>query len=126
LIYNGVAAKILHTGFINGVQEDTSYKVDSHHTIGAGFYLSGEAIELDDHAQTFPATNGMHSSPSPISIVDNNNQIAWLLGFYLQDEWRPTPKLTINFGARWDWMSAFVTRNQLSPRLGFEYEVTRG
>ena len=48
------------------------------------------------------------------------------MGFYLQDEWRPIPKLTINFGARWDWMSAFVTRNQLSPRLGAEYEVTRG
>lgn len=126
LIYNGVAAKILHTGFINGVQEDTSYKVDSHHTLGAGFYLSGEAIELDDHAQTFMATGGKQSSSTPISIIDNNNQIAWLLGFYLQDEWRPTPKLTINFGARWDWMSAFVTRNQLSPRVGLEYEVTRG
>ncbi len=127
LIYNGVAAKILHTGFINGVQEDTSYKLDSHHTIGAGFYLSGEAIELDDHAQTFMATrDGKQKSSTPISIIDNNNQIAWLLGFYLQDEWRPTPKLTINFGARWDWMSAFVTRNQLSPRIGLEYEVTRG
>ncbi len=126
LIYNGVAAKILQTGFINGVQEDTSYKVDSHHTIGAGFYLSGEAIELDDHAQTFPAKDGMQSSPLPIAIVDNNNQIAWLLGFYLQDEWRPTSKLTVNFGARWDWMSAFVTRNQFSPRIGVEYEVRPG
>jgi outer membrane receptor protein involved in Fe transport len=126
LIYNGVAAKILHTGLINGVQEDTSYKLDSHHTLRGGFYLSGEAIELDDHAQTFPATGGVQSSSTPISIVDDNHQIAWLLGFYLQDEWRPTSKLTINFGARWDWMSAFVTRNQLSPRLGVEYEVTRG
>ena len=62
LIYNGVAAKILHTGFINGVQEDTSYKLDSQHTLRAGFYMSGEAIELDDHAQTFPATDGMQTS----------------------------------------------------------------
>jgi outer membrane receptor protein involved in Fe transport len=126
LIYNGVAAKILHTGLINGVQEDTGYQFDSHHTLGAGFYLSGEAIELDDHAQTFQAVDGKQSSPIPISIVDNNNQIVWLLGFYLQDEWRPTSKLTVNFGARWDWMSAFVTRNQLSPRVGAEYEVIRG
>jgi outer membrane receptor protein involved in Fe transport len=44
----------------------------------------------------------------------------------LQDEWHPTPKLTINFGARWDLMRAFATANQLSPRLGFEYEVTPG
>ena len=86
------------TGFINGVQEDTSYKLDSQHTLRAGFYMSGEAIELDDHAQTFPATDGMQTSTIPISIVDDNNQIAWLLGFYLQDEWHPTEKLTINCG----------------------------
>jgi outer membrane receptor protein involved in Fe transport len=126
LIYNGVAAKILHTGFINGVQEDTSYRLDSQHTLRAGFYMSGEAIELDDHAQTFPATGGMQSSTTPISIVDDNNQIAWLLGFYAQDEWRPLPKLTINFGVRWDWMSAFATQNQWSPRLALEYALTRG
>ena len=126
LIYSGVAAKILHTGFINGIQGDGSYKLDAHHTIGAGFYLSGETIEVDDHAQTFPATGGVESSPVPVSIVDDNHQIAWLLGFYLQDEWRPIPNLTINFGARWDWMSAFITSNQLSPRLGAEYELRPG
>jgi outer membrane receptor protein involved in Fe transport len=125
LIYNGVAAKILHTGFVNGVQNDTSYQLDSHHTLRAGFYMSGEAIELDDHAETFPATGGVQSGTMPISIVDDNNQIAWLLGFYAQDEWRPLPKLTINFGLRWDWMSAFVTQNQWSPRFAVEYALTR-
>ncbi len=125
LIYNGVAAKILHTGFVNGMQENTSYQLDSHHTLRAGFYMSGEAIELDDHAQTFPATSGVQSGTTPISIVDDNNQIAWLLGVYAQDEWRPLPKLTINFGLRWDWMSAFVTQNQWSPRLALEYALTR-
>jgi outer membrane receptor protein involved in Fe transport len=124
LIYDGVAATILHTGFINGVQEDTSYKLDTQHTLRAGFYMSGEAIELDDHAQTFPAKDGMQTSDIPFSIVDDNNQIAWLLGFYAQDEWRPTQKLTINFGLRWDWMSAFVTQNQWSPRFAIEYALT--
>ncbi len=37
LIYNGVAAKILHTGFINGLQEDTSYKLGSQHTLARRF-----------------------------------------------------------------------------------------
>jgi outer membrane receptor protein involved in Fe transport len=124
LIYNGVAAEILHTGFINGVQEDTSYKLDSQHTLRAGLYLSGETIELDDHAQTFHAMDGVQTSPHPFSIVDDNNQIAWLLGFYAQDEWHPTEKLTINAGLRWDWMSAFVTQNQWSPRFAVEYALT--
>ena len=126
LIYNGVAAGILHTGFINGMQEDTSYQLDSHNTVRAGFYMSGEAIELDDHARTFPATDGMQNGTQPFSIVDDNNQIAWLLGLYAQDEWRPLPKLTINLGLRWDWMSAFVTQNQWSPRLASEYALTPG
>jgi outer membrane receptor protein involved in Fe transport len=124
LIYNGVAAEILHTGFINGVQEDTSYKLNSQNTLRAGFYMSGEAIELDDHAQTFHAKDGMQTSDIPFSIVDDNNQIAWLLGFYGQDEWHPTEKLTINVGLRWDWMSAFVTQNQWSPRFAIEYALT--
>ena len=59
----------------------------------------------------------MQSSPTPISIVDNNHQIAWLLGFYVQDEWHPTAKLTINFGGRWDWMSAFVTQQSVEPAI---------
>jgi outer membrane receptor protein involved in Fe transport len=124
LIYNGVAAEILHTGFINGVQEDTSYQLDPHNTLRAGFYMSGEAIELDDHAQTFPAKMGVQTSDHPFPIVDDNNQIAWLLGFYGQDEWHPTEKLTINAGLRWDWMSAFVTQNQWSPRFAVEYALT--
>ena len=123
LIYNGVAAKILHTGFINGMQEDTSYKLGSQHTLRAGFYMSGEAIELDDHARTFPVTGGVPGT-KPISIVDINNQIAWLLGFYGQHEWHPTNKLTINLGLRWDLMSAFVTQNQWSPRFAVEYALT--
>jgi outer membrane receptor protein involved in Fe transport len=124
LIYNGVAAEILHTGFINGLQEDTSYKLGSHNTLRAGFYMSGEAIELDDHAQTFHAMDGVQMGDHPFSIVDDNNQIAWLLGFYGQDEWHPTEKLTINAGLRWDWMSAFVTQNQWSPRFAVEYALT--
>ncbi len=128
LIYNGVAGKILQSGWINGLQEDTDYKFDPHHTIGAGFYVSGETIESDDHARTFSANpmTGVQTSTTPESIVDDNHQIVWLLGFYLQDEWRPIENLTINFGARWDWMSAFVTSNQVSPRIGAEYELRKG
>jgi TonB-dependent receptor-like protein/carboxypeptidase family protein len=126
LIYDGVAAKIFHSGFINGLQEDTSYTLDPKNTIHAGFYVSGETIEIDDHAMTFPAKDGNQTSNTPFAIVDDNHEIAWLLGFYAQDEWQPVVGLTINAGARWDWMNAFVTQNQFSPRVGFEYEVRPG
>ncbi len=126
LIYNGVASKIFHSGLINGLQEDTNYALDSKNSVRGGFYLSSETIEIDDHATVFPAENGTQTSTTPFEVVDDNNQVVWLLGFYLQDEWRPLDGLTINAGLRWDWMSAFVTQNQFSPRIGFEYEVGPG
>ena len=100
LIYNGVAAEILHTGFINGVQEDTSYKLNSQHTLRAGFYMSGEAIELDDHAQTFhaqwtgcrPATLRFRSSTTTIK-----SRGCW--DFTRRTNGIRPQKLTINFGA---------------------------
>jgi outer membrane receptor protein involved in Fe transport len=47
-----------------------------------------------------------------------------LLGLYLQDEWRPVEKLKINYGLRYDRMSALVTADQISPRVGMTYDLT--
>jgi TonB dependent receptor/Carboxypeptidase regulatory-like domain len=126
LIYNGVAARIFHSGLINGTQGDFAYSFASEQTLRAGFYLSGETIEVDDHALIFPAINGEQSSTLPIRVLDDHHQVAWLLGFYGQDEWRPLPHLKLSLGLRWDWMSAFVVQNQWSPRIGFDYEAFPG
>jgi len=126
LIYDGVAARIFQSDFINGLQEDTSYQLGTDHTVRAGFYLSGETLALDDHALTFPTVGGVQSSEVPIRIVDDNNQVAWVVGLYGQDEWRPLPNLVVNGGLRWDWVAAFLTQNQLSPRLGADYRILPG
>jgi outer membrane receptor protein involved in Fe transport len=42
----------------------------------------------------------------------------------LQDEWKATDKLTVNYGARADRVDAYVTGGQLSPRLGAVYQAT--
>jgi hypothetical protein len=46
------------------------------------------------------------------------------LGWFIQDEWRPRPDLTINAGLRQDvqWMAGIETRpGNLGPRLGLAY-----
>jgi len=124
LIYNGIAARLLDSGYVNGLQGDTTYHLGSEHAIQAGFYLSGETIELDDHAQVFPVdSSGNQSSTIPISVVDNHHTLAMLYGLYLQDQWRPTARLTLTFGARLDLMNALVTQWQFSPRLGAAYQI---
>jgi outer membrane receptor protein involved in Fe transport len=45
-------------------------------------------------------------------------------GVYLQDEWQPVKKLTINYGARYDRMNTVVNEQQFSPRLGLVYELS--
>ncbi len=124
LIYKGNASRIFQSGFVNGIQEDTSYRLTETHTVQAGLYVSGETIETDNHALTFPANaDGEQTSSVPISIVNDNNSVAWVVGLYAQDAWHPLPNLTINAGTRWDWLSGVVTQNQVSPRVGFEYSV---
>jgi len=124
LIYNGIAANIFHSGFVNGLQEDTAYHLGRYNTLMAGLYISGEVIELDDHARVFPLNSIGMPETVPINVVDNTNADAFLYGVYLQDEWHPTEKLRITAGVRWDLMDAFVRQHQFSPRFGLVYQLT--
>jgi outer membrane receptor protein involved in Fe transport len=123
LAYNGIADRVLHTGFINGAQEDTSYRLTKQHTLQGGFYVSGETLEEDNHALVFHVSNGLPGT-IPETVVDNFNGKALLLGVYAQDQWRPTEKLELTIGARLDAMDYFGWQTQLSPRLGAVYKLT--
>lgn len=123
IAYNGIADRVLHTGLINGVQEDTSYRLTKRHTLQAGFYASGEALEEDNHALVLPVFNGVLGT-IPETVVDTFNGKALLLGVYAQDQWRPTEKLEFTLGARFDAMDYFGWQTQFSPRLGAVYKLT--
>jgi outer membrane receptor for ferrienterochelin and colicin len=46
-------------------------------------------------------------------------------GLYVQDEWRVTPKLTLNYGLRFDrFDSHFDSEDQVSPRVNAVYKLT--
>jgi hypothetical protein len=55
------------------------------------------------------------------------------IGFYVQDNWRPSERLTVNAGVRFDYVRRFddifdIARQdswQVGPRLGFSYLVTK-
>lgn len=124
LAYNGIADTVLHTGFINGLQEDTSYRLTDTHTLQGGFYLSGETIEEDNRALVFPVNSMGMAGTFPQGVIDNFNGKALLFGVYAQDQWRPTEKLELTIGARYDAMNYFGWQTQFSPRLGVVYKLT--
>ena len=57
--------------------------------------------------------------------MHDGHQHATFFGMYLQDEWKIVPKLTLNFGGRFDlYSSSFDEENQVSPRANLIYQAT--
>ncbi|MDE2420711.1 MAG: TonB-dependent receptor [Gammaproteobacteria bacterium] len=125
LIYTGVASTIARSGWENGLQADGTYRLDDRHTIRFGGVASAERLDSRGEFLTFPAdANGNQTSDQPIAYQSKDQKVAYLEGLYLQDEWKATDKLTVNYGGRFDHVDAYVTASQFSPRINAVYELT--
>lgn len=126
LIYNGVASRIFRGDWANGLQGDFAWRGFAHHTIRAGFYFQGERAEIDNHSLVFPGGSGFQTSFVPEPVVDDTALVEWLYGIYIEDEWKPLPKLTINYGVRFDLYDGLTRSDQASPRVGAVYHLFEG
>ncbi|MGD0844614.1 MAG: TonB-dependent receptor [Geobacteraceae bacterium] len=127
VIFNGIASDADHMLISNNLQCDASYRVNDHHTVRSGLSFIVQQAVVNTTDTVLPATwNGTQWAPTPngqpFGIVDNNHKTAELYGAYLQDEWRLTPKLTVNYGLRADLWAAYITEAQISPRINFVYK----
>ena len=126
LTYNGVAADVTRTNVASGLQLDLSRPLGAQHTLRAGLFLQRERGSVADAATVFPADGAGHqTSDVPLTITDNSQLAGKLLGVYAQDEWQPTPALTVNYGVRYDKVTTIGDESQLSPRLGLVYQLGR-
>ena len=122
LIYNGAASRVFRSDWASGFQLDTSYRGLPHHIVRVGGSFFSERAEIDNHEVVFPTdASGTQSSKTPLSITDNKALTSWYYSGYVQDEWKPVEKLTINVGARFDLYDGLVRADQLSPRVGVVY-----
>jgi outer membrane receptor protein involved in Fe transport len=126
LIFNGVASNVDRSIVSNGFQADGSYKINDRHTLRGGMSFTEEAAKVTTANTVFSTDDmGNQLSTTPFTINDNSNKMGYLYGVYLQDEWKPFDKLTINYGGRFDVVNAYTNENQLSPRLNFVYNPTK-
>jgi outer membrane receptor protein involved in Fe transport len=129
LLINGVSSSVYRQSYVNGVQEDTAWRVADAHTLRFGMTVSAERSLVTGINTTFPGdmTNGQSFDPvsgnplPPVTIFDSSSKLGWLFGTYVQDEWKITNNLTLNAGLRFDQMWQYVDANQFSPRISLTW-----
>jgi outer membrane receptor protein involved in Fe transport len=126
LIYLGTASDTFRSNSASGVQLDSAYKINAAHTARFGIELTRQDTESNNGVLVFPVDpmTGLQSSDLPFNITDNSSKRGELSSIYLQDEWHLDPRLTINYGLRFDHVAAFTNEEQWSPRLNAAYKLT--
>jgi outer membrane receptor protein involved in Fe transport len=134
LVFNGVSSDVYRQSYVNGIQEDTAWRVADAHTLRFGFSVSAERTLVNNISTVLPVdpTTGSQVDASgnpfgpPFTVFDSNSKTGWLIGTYLQDEWKINNNLTLNAGLRFDQMYQYVDANQLSPRISLTWKPYDG
>ncbi|MGO9246422.1 MAG: TonB-dependent receptor [Verrucomicrobiia bacterium] len=125
LFFNGVATDVNRSLDSGGFQTDGSYLLNDQHTLRAGVMVLQESLASDTTTTVYPTNSSGAVSGAAFPIVQDSHQHATFFGVYLQDEWKIVPKLTLNFGGRFDlYSSSFDKENQVSPRANLIYQAT--
>jgi outer membrane receptor protein involved in Fe transport len=127
LIFQGVASEITNDFLTDGVQFDASYKLNDQNTVRFGLLGDYTGESLDATATVFPVdASGAQSSNVPFAIRDTDGNWGSDVGIYLQDEWKITDQLTLNYGGRYDrFYSSFDNESQVSPRINLVWQATK-
>lgn len=125
LFFDGVASDVKRTLYSGGLQADASYELNDKHTLRGGAMLLDESVASDSTTTVFPVDGGGNPNGPAFPVVDNQSLHGLFAGAYLQDERKLLPKLTLNYGARFDvFSSSFDNEIQLCPRANLIYQPT--
>lgn len=125
LVFNGVSSDTLRSNTANGVQLDMGYKLNPQHTLRAGAAYTRQTTHSNNTVAVFPTdASGAQAAEVPIPIVDNTAKTGTIGSLYVQDEWHVLEPLTLNYGVRFDKVSAFVHEQQWSPRVNLLYKLS--
>ncbi|MGZ5927352.1 MAG: TonB-dependent receptor, partial [Rhizomicrobium sp.] len=141
ILYDGLAQTAYKRDVAYGVQAEGAWHLGDTHTVRFGLLYQADDILSTTSSLVLPTAAGGAgiSNPNPLctdpaqtcqvsdvprAIADNGSKHAWAYGVYVQDEWKIFPKLTLNYGVRYDQYAAFDAENQISPRANLVWTPT--
>jgi outer membrane cobalamin receptor len=126
LLFNGLAQSAAKKDFAAGLQSEAVYRWSDAHTIRGGVIVQADRATSRTLSHVFPVDAGGAQSGGPITIADSGGDSHFIYSAYLQDEWKLTPQLTLNYGLRGDEVTGGRDEGQLSPRINLVWEPMKG
>jgi outer membrane receptor for ferrienterochelin and colicins len=124
LLYNGIAQDATKRNLAFDWQTDLACQLGELHTVRTGWFVqrdrstsltSSRVLAVDAAGRQIPGQ-------APQTIIDDGSASEHVESLYVQDEWKWTPRLTLNYGLRYDTFKAYTRAHQLSPRLNMVWK----
>ncbi len=129
LAFNGIGENAGRTSLANNLQAEGTYRLAPNHTLRGGILVTAEHVTANTNSAVLDQT-GTDSFGNPIYATTpsyyraSSAKTSFTYSAYLQDEWKALPKVTVNYGARFDVVNGYTTGSQLSPRLNMVWQAT--
>lgn len=99
--------------------------VSPAHLLKAGFQVQGTQAVNKTRIYAF-ARDAMGNPTGPLlTLPVDNRTIGWRESAWVQDQWTPADRWTLNLGLRFDHIQALTTEGQFSPRVGLVYKANQ-
>ena len=110
-------------GLSLGVRLDYTNQVAPQHLLKYGFQI--DRTQAINKTRLFAfQRDGAGDPTGPVVNIDGDRRlIGWREEFWVQDQYTPTDKLTLNLGVRYDQIQALTNDWQISPRIGATYKA---
>ena len=125
LYYNGVAARVDEYNLTNGLQADFTWQIGDAHTVKAGILGDTQAAGAHNDTYAYAVDGAGNLEGSPELFEDHHFIRGYDEAVYLQDEWKATDKLTLNYGLRFEQTKGYTDQSAFSPRINAVYQVDK-